>query len=421
MPYKSDSQRRWAHTDKGEKALGGPEGVNEWDQASKGKKLPEKVHKMAEGGIVEDKTWKDKLKDYMLSNFGKPTHEMGSNLEGFHNLLTRNSDIANSIDPVVQPSSGTTQGYAQGGVIGQDPDFINQLASGTVPGLQFNPNAGLPPTPPPQMPPVAPPMPVQAPIAPNPINNYLDQQKAQLNKYGPEQQLALSQNLLKQRQSVPQIAGRALGTMGDAIMQGVARAGSGGFADRIQGQQDAVAKQQMESLEKAGTQNIARTEANMKLDAQDPRSALSKVAQQTWGTLLAKNGFKPEQIANMPASSIAALTGQTVEALKAKAEAEMARASLGLKTQEAAQTKAHQTAEEGIAKGNLEAKTEEDRRKNLHDLTSPVNALLHPINAWNASKELNSIANTDKSITATNPKTGHKIISTDGGKTWTEQ
>ena len=43
MPYKSDSQRRWAHTKTGEKALGGKDRVAEWDKASEGKKLPEKV------------------------------------------------------------------------------------------------------------------------------------------------------------------------------------------------------------------------------------------------------------------------------------------------------------------------------------------------------------------------------------------
>lgn len=40
MPFKSDAQRRWAHTDAGELALGGPDKVSEWDTASKGLKLP---------------------------------------------------------------------------------------------------------------------------------------------------------------------------------------------------------------------------------------------------------------------------------------------------------------------------------------------------------------------------------------------
>jgi hypothetical protein len=42
MPYRSLSQRRWAHTLEGKKALGGEAAVREWDEASKGLKLPEK-------------------------------------------------------------------------------------------------------------------------------------------------------------------------------------------------------------------------------------------------------------------------------------------------------------------------------------------------------------------------------------------
>jgi hypothetical protein len=35
MPYKSDAQRRWAHTSAGTKALGGKAKVAEWDDSSK--------------------------------------------------------------------------------------------------------------------------------------------------------------------------------------------------------------------------------------------------------------------------------------------------------------------------------------------------------------------------------------------------
>lgn len=40
MPFKSDAQRRWAHTKAGTSALGGAGKVAEWDQASKGANLP---------------------------------------------------------------------------------------------------------------------------------------------------------------------------------------------------------------------------------------------------------------------------------------------------------------------------------------------------------------------------------------------
>lgn len=42
MPYKSQAQRAWAHTKTGMKALGGKAKVREWDQASKGRKLPKR-------------------------------------------------------------------------------------------------------------------------------------------------------------------------------------------------------------------------------------------------------------------------------------------------------------------------------------------------------------------------------------------
>lgn len=45
MTYKSDQQRKWAHTKTGTKALGGKKKVAEWDDASRGKKLPKRVSK----------------------------------------------------------------------------------------------------------------------------------------------------------------------------------------------------------------------------------------------------------------------------------------------------------------------------------------------------------------------------------------
>jgi hypothetical protein len=61
MPYKSEAQRKWAHTKNGMKALG-KEGVKEFDEASKGKKLPKKIDKSK---TVNKKTGKE------MSNKGK--------------------------------------------------------------------------------------------------------------------------------------------------------------------------------------------------------------------------------------------------------------------------------------------------------------------------------------------------------------
>ncbi len=44
MPWKSGAQRRWGNSPAGHKALGA-KGVHEWNEATKGKNLPERVHK----------------------------------------------------------------------------------------------------------------------------------------------------------------------------------------------------------------------------------------------------------------------------------------------------------------------------------------------------------------------------------------
>ena len=39
MPFKSEAQRRWAHTKAGTKALGGKKAVAEWEKATGDRKL----------------------------------------------------------------------------------------------------------------------------------------------------------------------------------------------------------------------------------------------------------------------------------------------------------------------------------------------------------------------------------------------
>lgn len=46
MPWVSAAQRAWGHSAAGLKALGGPSKVSEWDQASKGMKLPQRANQV---------------------------------------------------------------------------------------------------------------------------------------------------------------------------------------------------------------------------------------------------------------------------------------------------------------------------------------------------------------------------------------
>lgn len=52
MPFKSKAQNAWAHTPEGEKALGGPSAVKEWEGATDYSHLPQKVANHAKGGTV---------------------------------------------------------------------------------------------------------------------------------------------------------------------------------------------------------------------------------------------------------------------------------------------------------------------------------------------------------------------------------
>ena len=51
MPFKSEAQRKWAHTKEGTKALGGKKAVEEWERATKGK-LPKYAKKKQRGDKV---------------------------------------------------------------------------------------------------------------------------------------------------------------------------------------------------------------------------------------------------------------------------------------------------------------------------------------------------------------------------------
>lgn len=47
MPFKSNQQRKWAHTQDGMDALGGPAKVKEWDVASKSMSAPKRINPIA--------------------------------------------------------------------------------------------------------------------------------------------------------------------------------------------------------------------------------------------------------------------------------------------------------------------------------------------------------------------------------------
>lgn len=179
-----------------------------------------------------------------------------------------------------------------------------------------------------------------APISPsvNPaVADYLSAQKAQLAKYGPEQQMAVEQALLKGRTGLGNSAALAGAGLGDAIMQGVARAGKSDFQANLMKNQDAQGQELMATLEKAHSGNLQNIEAGQKLDMASPTSPLSKSYQQAYAPVLSALGYSPKVIGSLPASQIETVTriaaeygGKKLEALMKQAEMNLKRTEIGV-------------------------------------------------------------------------------------------
>ena len=309
----------------------------------------------------------DAVKDYLMQMFGGKDQIMNGNpnmsptLPGLQNIANQQ---AGTLPPAANEVS-TDNGFAAGGVVGDDgSDFLSKLNAGTAmtpQTPQFDPKAGLPPAPPPA--PVA-----QAPLAPqnNDISGYLAAQKAKIGQYGPEQQMQVSNDILQRQNGLQGRVANAGAGLADALMQGVARAGSSNFQSNLQNRQNQQGQVQLDALKNAREANVQNVGAGQKLDEQDPNSTVSKATQASQGLTLAALGFDPKTISKMSASEIPAAISTlkdlglkerelVVAKYKAQIEANALgetmkhnRAEEGLKGTELAQTAQNQKAEQGL-------------------------------------------------------------------------
>ena len=358
MPFKSDAQRRWGHTEKGEKALGGPKAVNEWDQATKGRDLPEHVKQMADGGEVGDlsnlmEEQQPSAKDQYLTNLGQGikggvNHDMDA-VKEFLTKLYDSKGVPEAGSTLGTDTTGfqglankAAQGYAEGGVVDDGQDFLAKLNNGTAltpppQQPQFNPQAGLPPAPPP---PVTP-----APMPGNDVSSYLAGQKAQLNRYGPEQQMAVSNDILGRQNSLGGRLANAGAGLGDALMA-VGGKQSPGFQQNLQNRQNQQGALQMEALKGAREANVQNVEQGQKLDQMDPNSKISKATQASQGLVLSALGFDPRTIGRMSAAEIPAAINTLKDLGLKEREIMVAKYKAQIEANALAETSKHNRAEE---------------------------------------------------------------------------
>jgi hypothetical protein len=216
---------------------------------------------------------------------------------------------ADAIDPSVQSSTETVRGYADGGI----PDPTGAVDVSQLP--QFDPQAGMPPPAP--MPTPQPQSPVSAP---SPLSGYITGQKAQLNQYGPEQQMAVQRDILKRQNSPGSLVGQGLAGMGDALMQGVARAGNPGFLAGVQNRQNQQGQMQIEGMKNAREANLSNISEQMKLTAKDPTSPLSRSAQSANANTLNKLGLSRSEISQLPADLIPGIVSGQISLKEAQAK-----------------------------------------------------------------------------------------------------
>lgn len=201
----------------------------------------------------------------------------------------------------------------------EDPQILNGLTRGTS---DQKPLVAPPPTLPAPIGPamasenlsIPPPQPV-APIAaqpklpgmppsvgPSDIENYLGQQKQQMNQFGPTQRLDLQNALNARHNSLGYKATEGLKGLADAVMMGVAGAGNPGWQKNFQDTEQQNAENQIGALKDERGMNREDVSTNMEMDKMNPSSSLSKQAQAEFGPILSKTlGIQPNKLMSISA------------------------------------------------------------------------------------------------------------------------
>ena len=165
-------------------------------------------------------------------------------------------------------------------------------------------------------------------VNPMDIASYMQEQKSKINKYGPEKQLDLERQLTAQRTGLPHALISGAKGFSDALMQGVARAGSSNNQQAYEDQQNALAKEQLGAFQQAGEQNMAKVGANRQVDMIDPKSTVSKAYQSSFAPLFQQMGISGDNVSKMSASQIATIAEISSKTMDYRMQQEMKKAML---------------------------------------------------------------------------------------------
>lgn len=216
-------------------------------------------------------------------------------------------------------------------------------------------------------------------LQPNDLQGYIGQQQGQLDKWSPDKEAAVIQNVSEGYRKPGFIASEGLAGLGDAIMQGVARAGPGQSLNAVMRNKENAIKNtsdQFAHLQEGNTKNMA---AKMALDKMNPNSALSKSATPILEATLRSMGIPEDQIpkylSNPEEARKAIEVLKEVIPAKDKVRIENELKMMELRLQEANMNATH--AEKKVQQGIEKGKSEQDALKELGGM-SWYNRALHP-------------------------------------------
>ncbi len=321
---------------------------------SQDKMAGEPIQNYADGGFVDQEQIKKQkgnvpdMQNLIAMQSGQPSMQDIARMRLLQNPPAQSQPMPIDERQMAILQEQGLRGYAQGGFVEPDePELMGDLTPGTSQQQEAPPQ--FPPTPPPQMPPQTPPMSSGAPMAPanvprgtlpgmppsvtpDELQGYLSKQKQSLGKYGPDQQMALENQTLANRNSLGNRLTSGAKGFADALMMGVARAGNPGFQQQFETQQDERAREQLGAMQKAGEGQMAQTEAGMKLDMIDPKSGISESYRQSFGPIFSKMGYSPKDVAKMSASQISTVADLGVRFGDAQLQMQLKEAMLGVET-----------------------------------------------------------------------------------------
>jgi len=167
-------------------------------------------------------------------------------------------------------------------------------------------------------------------VTPDDLKGYLDKQRSTIRKYSPDAQYAGEMTNLRARTGIAGGAANAGATLADALMQGVARAGSGGFAKQMNDRQSEMASTAAGAMERARKGTMEQMKAEQGVDEEDPASPMSQLYQSQFGPIFEQMGYKPQDVAKMSAAKIATLATLGIQFEDAKSQQALKRAMLGV-------------------------------------------------------------------------------------------